>query len=229
MKSEIIDIMSDRRLGFITKYAIGKICCSVVLYGTKEVCFYNRPNLNSKGSPLGIESSPGWQVNLDSNIEELDIYHSQYGISVSEEHACFFIGSWIKGLYCCDINSGKLIWFYHLKHCNEVYAYRDYLVARFAEIGLRKLSYDGNELGRYTTTTSNVFSKLEEPYVFVGAKRDKYYVLDTRTMNEVKTIPKSFITNPANSLLVLDASGTPDDLLIVGFENDVKFEKRISL
>lgn len=238
MKAEVIDMWCDRRLGFITRYATGKICCSVALFGSGAVCFYKRPILNAKGFPIEIDLPRGtkvdlgpkiWKVDLDHSIEDLDVYHAQYGISISEDHSCFFIGSWTKGLYCCDINTGKMLWRYHLKHCNEVYTYKDYLVVGFREIGLRKLSYDGNEIERYAITTEQIFSKLEDPYVFVGPRRGKYFVIDTRTMNEVHSIPESAITNYGDTLIILDVSGTPDEIHIVGFENHEKFEKRISL
>lgn len=204
------------RVGFYTHYVNSRYSCSEARYDQRKVRFFD-PN----GSVHEVE--------IDSRIEPLDIYHSQYGIAVSDEHDCFFISSWLKGVYCCDLQTGKIRWNYRLKHGNEVVVYPDFVLGVFQEIGLRKLSYAGEEIAKYPSTTYNVFDSLEDPYVFIGPNRDAYLIVDVSTMQLVRRIRKSSFTKPDDELIILNAKGNLEQIRISGFKNGERFGQTINI
>lgn len=178
------------------------------MYNTEpfQVTFHYRDG-HSEVVPLSPKLS--WE-------EIYPLYQGQFGISVSEAHQCFFLQSWKKGLYCCDLHTGAIRWHYRLKHAYELYTYPDSLICHFAEIGLRKLSYDGAELAAYPMTSPGCCISLDAPYLLVGPKRDAYFVFDTVTMQVIRKIPRRRIT-PEESLVLTEAWGSPDRLTVHGF------------
>ena len=172
-------------------------------------------------------------VRIDERIEAIDIYHAQYGIPVEDARNCFFITSWYKGIYCCSLDTGKVLWNYKLKHATKVFLYEDYLVCAFQEIGLRKLSYDGKEIAKYPFVSYDACFRLNDTYLLCGPKRGMYYILDSRTMDIHKKIKGSvlFANSDPNcgSQILLEAQGRCEDFMICGFENDQRFERRIQL
>ena len=66
------------RGGFYYHYVNSRYSCSEARYAQRKVRFFDQ-----NGSVHEVER--------DSRIEPLDVYHSQYGIAVSDEHDCFFI------------------------------------------------------------------------------------------------------------------------------------------
>ena len=56
-----------------------------------------------------------------------------------------------------------------------------------------------------------------------------FFVLDTRTMEVIRKVPKSLIVEKDHTLIILDASGTPDVLQIVRFDNHDNLNKTIYL
>lgn len=181
------------------------------MYNTEpfQVTFHYRDN-HSEVVPLPQKLS--WE-------EIYPIYQGQFGISVSEPHGCFFLQSWKKGLYCCDLHTGEIRWHYKLKHAYHLYTYPDYLVCHFVDIGLRKLSYDGTELSVYPLTDSGSFFQLDDPYVFVGPKRNTYFIMDTTTMECVQKIRRNQISME-DSLILLDAHGNSEQIIVEGFEGE---------
>lgn len=155
------------------------------------------------------------------------IYQGQFGISVSEPHGCFFLQSWIKGLYCCDLHTGEIRWHYKLKHAYYLHTYPDYLICMFSDIGLRKLSYDGAELFAYPMTSGYECIALDDPYLLVGPKRETYFILDTITMECVQKVRRKQLSADEH-LILLDACGTPKRFIAEGFEGIGEAQTRFS-
>ena len=86
-------------LGFRTYYTHCIYAYSQIFYDDRKITFW-------------AQNSEKASVELDRKIEDIDVYHSQYGIPFSQDHHCFFISSWTKGVYCCDQESGKIRWNY---------------------------------------------------------------------------------------------------------------------
>lgn len=163
-------------------------------------------------------------VELDKSIERIDIYHSQYGIALSEQRNCFFITSWGKGIYCCDLATGQIRWNCRLKHATKVFLYQDYLLCAIQEIGLRKFTYEGVELGKYPSTAYNACCMLEEPYVFIGPNRGAYCIVDTSTMSLYKKIKQVSFANRDDRFVFLGAQGNAERIQLRGFKNEEPFE-----
>ena len=186
-------------------------------------------------SDLILHTAAGDTKNLkiDKRIEPIDVYHEQYGIPVSDTHDCFFIPSWLKGVYCCDLDTGKIRWNYRLKHATEIFLYDDYLVCAFQDIGLRKISYEGIEMAMYPMGTWTACFRLNEPYIFFGPSRNVYYIIDTRTMSVCSKI-KSRLLSPTSDPdicppILLKVEGNCRDFMIEGYENEQPFKRRICL
>jgi len=169
-----------------------------------------------------------YEVKLDEQIEEIDMYHSQYGIQVSDSHNCFFICSWLKGIYCCDLETGRIKWNFRLKHATKVVLYPDYILCAFQEIGLRKITYDGKEIGKYSITTYNAFFALEDSYVFIGPNRGAYNIVDASSMSIHKRIKQSGFAKVDDHLIILDAQGSTEKILISGYKNNQPFSQLVS-
>lgn len=219
----VYDITSPsgrRRIGFDTYYENSHFthCNALFSKYSRELIFYTDDGCIQK-------------VQIDKRIEELDVYHLQYGIPVADEKDVFFITSWYKGIYCCSLKTGDVLWNYKLKHATKIFLYDDYLVCAFQGIGLRKITYEGIEIEKYPITTYNSFFRLDEPYVFCGPKRGMYFVIDTRTMSNYLKIKNSIISPSGDpgydSAILLELKGTCRDFVIKGFENEQRFEKRI--
>ena len=134
---------------------------------------------------------------------------------------------WTKGVYCCDIKTGELRWNFRLKHARSVFAYSDYIVCNFDEIGLRKISYDGEELFKSPLPDCNRFFELEKPYVFCGPIRGKYLVIDTESMAAAGTVRFRDYWKADDRLIILDVKGTHDEILLEGWLNDERFERMV--
>lgn len=252
MRKEIVSITGGKyggEYGFVTSYPEGEIASSAVLYRVRKIFFYSTVQYDVHGGWIvqcnGRES---WQVPIAPEIKKIDGFNVQYGIAVSYEHGCFFVGGWYQGLFCCDLQDGHVRWRYRMKQATETYVYKDYIVCAFQEIGLRKLSFDGEELAKYPMTTYRACYSLatDSPYLFIGPRRQDYYILDTETMKEIRTIPRKTLApsglkeDPdvgigeeepfmAGGLIILDATGEPDRFEIRGFEGPVKFKRTIQL
>ncbi len=135
-------------LGFRTYYTHCIYAYSQIFYHDRKITFW-------------AQNSEKASVELDRKIEDIEVYHKLYGIPFSQDHHCFFISSWTKGVYCCDQESGKIRWNYKLKHANDVVLYEDYIIVNFDEIGLRKLTYDGVEIDKYPMTTNSDFHAIQ--------------------------------------------------------------------
>ena len=207
----------ERIIGFDTFYESGKYSHSRMLFGARSLRLYDWE---------GGER----EIPLDPAIEEIDIYHLQYGIPVSGRHGCFFIGSWsAKGLWCCDLQSGKIRWNYRLKHACSVFLYEEYLVCAFQEIGLRKLSYAGEELAKYPMASLEDFCSLDGAYVFAGPCRGGWCILDTETMEMHRKIKAKELCQEGRNLIILDTEGTARRFILRGFEDEEPVEREIAL
>lgn len=191
-------------------------------YRYAEVRYSNRKQVLFLGQDGAVH-----EIELDACIEPLDIYHMQYGIAVADAHDCFFISSWLKGIYCCDLKTGRVKWNYRLKHGNEVVVYPDFILCVFQEIGLRKLNYAGEEIAKYPITTYNAFDPLEDPYVFIGPNRGAYLIVDVSTMRLARRIKQSSFAKPDDHLIILKTHGTVNEIQISGFKNEERFEQTI--
>lgn len=203
-------------IGFNTYYGNGRFTHSCAMYDCPDLILYAADGDTKK-------------VQIDGKIEPIDIYHGQYGIPVSNRYNCFFITSWRKGIYCCNLDTGKIQWQYKLKHAQSIILFDDYLVCDFQEIGLRKLSYEGMEIAKYPITTYQAFFRLQEYYVFCGPNRGKYNIIDTRTMEIWRKISSSVLSPSEDSLIILGIEGDCNDFTVRGFENEQPFERHIYL
>ena len=68
-------------VGFKTYYTNCIYVYSQIFFHSREIAFIDRKNEKTS-------------VELDRRIEDIDIYHKQFGIPFSQEHNCFFISSW---------------------------------------------------------------------------------------------------------------------------------------
>lgn len=166
---------------------------------------------------------------MDRRIEDIDIYHKQFGIPFSQEHNCFFISSWTKGVFCCDKETGKIRWNYKLKHANEVVLYENYIICAFDGIGLRKLTYEGDEIEKYSITTYSNFHIINDPYVFIGPNRNAYYIFDTSAMEIHSKIKKDTIKSQNESFVILNVVGDVKKLEISGYKDGEIITKSIDL
>ena len=65
-------------VGFNTYYTNCIYVYSQIFFHSREIAFIDRKNVKTS-------------VELDHKIEDIDIYHEQFGIPFSQEHNCFFI------------------------------------------------------------------------------------------------------------------------------------------
>lgn len=205
-----------RIVGFDTYYESRRFVYSSVVFGSRNLALHT-----ANGCAKNVQ--------IDKQIEPLDIYHCQFGIPLSDEHNCFFITSWLKGIYCCDLDSGSVLWNYRLKHAQFVLLFDEYLVCDFQEIGLRKISYSGEEIAKYPITTYESFFALDTPYVLCGPNRGKYNIIDTQTMSIYKRIGMDIFSPDDKSIIILKVEGNCNDFTIEGFEDEQTFKRRICL
>jgi len=224
VESNIVDDITSpsgqRIVGFNSYYRGSLFSCSCAMF--------NDPNLT-------FCTADGYQkkIRIDDKIEPLSIYHHQYGIPVSDTYNCFFITSWLNGIYCCSLDNGIILWNYRLKHATKILLYDDYLLCAFQGIGLRKISYEGIELAKYPITTYQAFYSMDKPYVFCGPNRGSYLIIDTQTMevcDRIKGSVLSPISDPYNWPVIINKlEGTRRGFTVSGFENEQPFERRIQL
>ena len=203
-------------VGFKTYYTNCIYVYSQIFFHSREIAFIDKKNEKTS-------------VELDRRIEDIDIYHKQFGIPFSQEHNCFFISSWTKGVFCCDKETGKIRWNYKLKHANEVVLYEDYIICAFDGIGLRKLTYEGDEIEKYSITTYSNFHIINDPYVFIGPNRNAYYIFDTSAMEIHSKIKKDTIQSQNESFVILNVVGDVKKLEISGYKDGEIITKSIEL
>lgn len=179
-----------------------------------------------------FETAPTYvhEVPIDKRIEEIDIYHAQYGVAVSDEHECFFITSWLKGIFCCDLKTGQILWNYRLKHATKVFVYSDYILCAFQEIGFRKISYEGVDIAKYPMAGYNTFEELEKPYILAGPSRGKHYVIDTTTMNAVRSFrQRDYWDVDDDAWIIRSVKGTLDEVHVEVWLNNQRLQRTIML
>lgn len=196
------------QIGFRTYYENLNICSSTLIFDRPEICFeYITGQIK--------------RICVEPNVV-LGSYAGQYGITISEKWNCFFVSSWLEGVFCCDIDTGRIKWNYRNKHAGEVFVYPDYVICAFQGEGIKKLSYcDGTVISNYAMTTYAICAKLEGEYIFIGPRRKRYEILDTESMKPIKTIKPSNITQfDDETLIILSVEGNLDSMTIMGYEGN---------
>ena len=190
---------------------------------------YSEAYLGQHSIYLVTSEATEYEVHYDQSIEAIDIYNSQFGVALSEDHSCLFITSWLHGVFCFDLFSGELKWNFHLKHAQQIVQYSNFLLCDFQELGIRKISYDGSELARYQMTTYDAFFALDEPYFLIGPKREQYHIVDSSNMLLQCKVKKSSIVNTDDTLILLSATGNLQRLTVHGYQSEQLFTKEIDL
>lgn len=152
---------------------------------------------------------------------DIDVYNSQYGVTVTEDGAKIIIGSWEKkkGLRCYKVENGDMLWHLQLPKIRSVILFDDYLSVVQGGKSLMKVSLETGEiLAEIKSSTIEKQFLLFDSYIFLSTLKGKNCVFDTQSMRKIKDYPNSLINpNDCLSIIINDVEycGT---VKIIGFE-----------
>ena len=177
---------------------VEKIICKYD--GICTIYFYDRPS-----KKLSVGCSP---------------YNYQYGIPLSEDSTKLFVGSWEKGIYTYDVNTGELLWKYKQGRIRNIFVYSNFLIALRANNSIVKLDIETGELLAIVKsgTLEHIFD-LSLPYIFADTISGRHCVIDVKNMIVVKKYT-SKIVNPFNclSLMIRNVTLQHKEITIYGIE-----------
>lgn len=151
---------------------------------------------------------------------ECTVYNEQYGYPVSERHGLLFSTSWQHGVSAYDLFTGELRWKVPGSRMTRAFPIGDYLIVMRYGYALLKLDIQtGTLLSKISGGTLEHQFWLTGPYVLVDRVRGKHVILNTDTMQIVRTYRPQEI-NPRNywSHKITDAAINGSGLVVSGFE-----------
>lgn len=154
-----------------------------------------------------------------------DGYNRQYGIPASLDGKVLFVGSWEKGLFAYDIETGKEIWRFESTRITSIYVSETHVVAiRYGEAILKLDIANGTKIGELRSGTIEDTFELDPLHILVDTYRGKLSIVDTDALAVVKQYPDPLI-NPtkAISFMIREASLERNKLTISGLENSRPF------
>ena len=151
---------------------------------------------------------------------ECTVYNEQYGYPVSERHGLLFSTSWQHGVSAYDLFTGEIRWKVPGSRMTRAFPIGDYLIVMRYGYALLKLDIQaGALLSKISGGTLEHQFWLTGPYVFVECVRGKHVILNTDTMQIVRSYrPQEINPKQCLSFAILDAEITDNGLVISGFE-----------
>ena len=157
--------------------------------------------------------------NIAKKFDLNSAFISQFGISVSEDAALFFIQSWGKGLFCFDMQTGDLRWHYKLKRAYNLVVLPDVVICRFMENCVMSLDILTGEMrNRIPLGYSTKFVPINDNRYLIGPKHGKYYIIDENLSNITTLRSEDLNPNNYETFLLLEANAVPEGIEIHGFE-----------
>ena len=158
--------------------------------------------------------------NVSNHVFPEPSYLEQFGISISEDGAYFFIQSWGRGLFAFHMEDGALAWQYKLKHAHHLVARKNHVVCLFFGLCVTMIDIaTGGLSARFPLSSYNagLWPVTDDRYL-VGPKRGKYFVLNEK-LEIVTCIPQgAFNPKGCTTFLLRRAEFTEGGLLISGCE-----------
>ena len=150
------------------------------------------------------------------DVIECSSYQRQFGTPVSDDGSTLFVGSWEKGLFAYDIESGELLW--RLKGARITYmtVYPTYVIALKSDKAILKVDITTGEL-LATITSGTVLEHypLKDSLILVNSIRGKASVVDTESMEIVKQYSQK-VCNPLSFFSIcIDRAEIEDNQLVV--------------
>lgn len=212
--SELIMEDQSSAVGFTCRYLHGCIPQAEFRFKEHTATLYDS---------AGASRSFQWEARI-----QMDVYTQVYGVGISPDGKYLFVPSWEKGVYCLSSKDGRLLWHYKRRHARCVYCYEDYLVCLFEGDGLRRLSYSGDELQRLSFTSVDDCWMLSDGLIFIGPKRNRYYLLHPDTFAVLDAFPAIHVTGTEEDpYLVHDVTGTREHMTLHVWHNDERTTREL--
>lgn len=212
--SELIMEDQPSAVGFTCRYLHGCITQADFRYKEHTATLYDS---------TGASRSFQWEPKI-----QMDVYTQVYGVGISPDGKFLFVPSWEKGIYCLSSEDGRLIWHYKRRHARCVYCYEDHITCFFEGDGLRRLSYDGDEQQRLSFTSGDDCWMLSDGLIFIGPKRNRYYLLHPDTFAIRDEFPAINVTGTEEDpYLVFDVTGTREHITLNVWHNDEKTTREL--
>lgn len=118
------------------------------------------------------------------------VYSRQYGAPPSEDGKLFFWGDWYKGLYAMNSADGSIAWHLRSSKIRNIFVYPDHLIALRCDHALLKIACrTGTILSQVNGTTFRDAWRLDEQHVLVDGRYNRSLLVDTVSMEIVRTYP----------------------------------------
>lgn len=196
-----------------TAYNQGKIAKSILEKDTGAISFCRR-------------DGHVFRIDITQHFFPESVFLKQFGISVTEDGEYFFIQRWETGLFCFQVETGKLCWRSRRRHPYHLVVRGNTVVCQFLGECVDVLSAENGELlAHYPLGFDTYFWPLTDDYYLVGPKRGKYHIID-HTLNVCESIPvKRFNPEGFSSFILLEAGFVPNGIAINGFESSPELER----
>lgn len=190
----------------VVEYNCGEFIRALLHGDSGLITFYHRKGMQH-------------QVDVSANMKVDYVFISQYGIGITDDGKYFFVPSWKHGLYCFEMETGRLVWKSARRHPQSYVVRNDTVVCFFEMQGLEILSInDGAVLRYYPYSGASICFALTDELLLVGMKRNKYHLFN-EYLNVIQTIP-SRVLNPKeyDHFMLVDAYLEHDYIQLSGFE-----------
>ena len=158
-------------------------------------------------------------VNIPKSVELDSVYLKQFGIGITEDGVYFLLQSWRKGLFCFELETGRMVWHYKRKQAYELVVRKAIVICRFFDQCVDAIDImSGTCVAHYPLGIRTKFIPLNDEYYLVGPKRRKYYLLDN-TLSPILCLQDNQLNpNLFDTFIIHSAEFTNDGIIISGFE-----------
>ena len=206
MKPYLVDWDDGFFRSLVVEYNCGSIDRSVMHGNSGHISFYYRDGREHR-------------VHVSCKTEFDYVFIKQYGIGITEDEKYFFLPRWESGLYCFELETGKMVWKSTRRHPQKYIVRKNAVICHFADQSVEILSLtDGSTVRRYPFTSGSLFQVLSDDLYLLGPKHNKFHFLNA-DLDVVLSITGR-VLNPKryDYYILVDAYLDGDHIRLSGFE-----------
>ena len=147
-------------------------------------------------------------------------FNSQYPPPLSPDQRALYVGSWRGGLYCYDVETGRLQWRHGPGKVRRIFPFDGGVVVEVFERGLFSRTQETGELNFEMGMKSIDYVQLVAPdRLFAGPYRNEYFLYEFPDLRPIGVIRHDEINvGDFLSCKVSDVQLAGDELLISGWQ-----------
>ena len=158
-------------------------------------------------------------IDVSKFVELSKAYHSQFGITFTNDGKHFFVQSWETGLFCFDAETGKLLWHNKQKKAYNIATWENVVLCQYYGKCLSVISLESGLIIRsYPLAVGATFKPLSQKYYLVGPQRGFYQILDSNLSRHAKVSVAQLNPNALDTFIIHQATLTEGCIVVKGVE-----------